>query len=204
MMTFTEGCPPGRSQDLTCAELFVGGSNSGFWQLRLLWIENLIESNVLKCQKTAVIFYHESTAVFGFILTQAVIIKLMTTSHPIEGNFTSDFPEDSKTEADEKIVIDRLLVNKLTELLINSIYSVHVSRRSEIFLTSLDMHLAENSISNKNNKASHEFTEKSSLLLESYQKAVPKLLGKAESSLEEAIDLINLVVSASETGDDNG
>ena len=66
----------------------------------------------------------------------------MTTSHHIEGNCTSDFPEDSKTEADEKIVIDRLLVNKLTELLINSIYSVHVSRRSEIFLTSLDMHLA--------------------------------------------------------------
>ena len=128
----------------------------------------------------------------------------MTTFHPIEGNFTSDFPENSKAEADEKIVIDKLLLNKLTELLINSIYSVHVSRRSEIFLTSLDMHLAENSVSNKNNKASHEFSEKSSLLLESYQKAVPKLLGKAESCLEEAIDLINLVVSASEAGGDNG
>jgi hypothetical protein len=128
----------------------------------------------------------------------------MTTSHPIGGNFVSDFSEDSKTEADDKIVIDRLLVNKLTELLINSIYSVHVSRRSEIFLTSLDMHLAENSISNKNNKASHEFAEKSSLLLESYQKAVPKLLGKAESCLEEAIDLINLIVSASEAGGENG
>ena len=127
----------------------------------------------------------------------------MTTSQFIEENFTSDFPEDSKTEADKKIVIDKLLVNKLTELLINSIYSVHISRRSEIFLTSLDVHLAENSISNKNNKASHEFTEKSSLLLESYQKAVPKLLGKAESSLEEAIDLINLIVSASEAEGDN-
>jgi hypothetical protein len=138
---------------------------------------------------------------FGFILAQAVIIKLMTTSHPIEGNFASHFLKDS--EANDKIVIDKLLVNKLTELLINSIYSIHVSRRSEIFLTSLDMHLAENSISNKNNKASHEFTEKSSLLLESYQKAVPKLLGKAESSLEEAIDLINLIVSASEAGGDN-
>jgi len=141
---------------------------------------------------------------FGLILIQAVIIKLMTTSHPIEGNFTSDFPKDFETEADGNIVIDKLLVNKLTELLINSIYSVHVSRRSEIFLTSLDMHLAENLISNKNNKASHEFTEKSSLLLESYQKAVPKLLGKAESSLEEAIDLINLIVSASEAGGENG
>ena len=128
----------------------------------------------------------------------------MTTSHFIEENFTSDFPEDSKTEADKKIVIDKLLVNKLTELLINSIYSVHISRRSEIFLTSLDMHLAENSISNKNNKASHEFTEKSSLLLESYQKAVPKLLGKAESYFEEAIDLINLIVSASEAEGQNG
>ncbi|MBD0308800.1 MAG: hypothetical protein ICV80_11960 [Microcoleus sp. T1-bin1] len=128
----------------------------------------------------------------------------MTTFHSIEGNFTSDFPENSKAEADEKIVIDKLLVNKLTELLINSIYSVHVSRRSEIFLTSLDMHLAENSVSNKNNKASDEFTQKSSLLLESYQKAVPKLLGKAENCLEEAIDLINLVVSASEAGGNNG
>ena len=88
--------------------------------------------------------------------------------------------------------------------MINSIYSVHISRRSEIFLTSLDMHLAENSVSNKNNKASREFTEKSSLLLESYQKAVPKLLGKVESCLEEAIDLINLVVSASEAEGDNG
>jgi hypothetical protein len=83
----------------------------------------------------------------------------MITSHPIEGNFTSNFSEDSEREAEEKIVIDKLLVNKLTELLINSIYSVHVSRRSEIFLTSLDMHLAENSASNKNNKASYEFTE---------------------------------------------
>ena len=128
----------------------------------------------------------------------------MTTSHLIEGNFTSNFSKDSEAEADEKIVIDKLLVNKLTELLINSIYSVHVSRRSEIFLTSLDMHLAENSISNKNNKASHEFTEKSSLLLDSYQKAVPKLLGKAESCLEEAIDLINFIVSASEAGAENG
>ncbi len=128
----------------------------------------------------------------------------MSTSQPIRGNFASDFPEDSEAEADSKIVIDKLLVNKLSELLINSIYSVHLSRRSEIFLTSLDMHLAENLISNKNNKASHEFTEKSSLLLESYQKAVPKLLGKAESCLEEAIDLINLVVSASEAGGENG
>jgi len=100
----------------------------------------------------------------------------MTTSHLIGGNFASDFPKDSEAEIDNNIVIDKLLVNKLTELLINSIYSVHISRRSEIFLTSLDMHLAENSISNKNNKASHEFIEKSSLLLESYQKAVPKLL----------------------------
>jgi hypothetical protein len=122
----------------------------------------------------------------------------MITSHPIGGNFAADFPKDSEADADDKIVIDKLLVNKLTELLINSIYSVHVSRRSEIFLTSLDMHLAENSISNKNNKASHEFTEKSSLLLESYQKDVPKSLGKAESCLGEAIDLINLIVSASE------
>ena len=127
----------------------------------------------------------------------------MTTSHLIGKNFTSDFPKNSEAEANDNIVIDKLLVNKLTELLINSIYSVHISRRSEIFLTSLDMHLAENSISNKNNKASHEFTEKSSLLLASYQKAVPKLLGKAESSLEEAIDLINLIVSSSEAGGEN-
>ena len=128
----------------------------------------------------------------------------MTTSHLIGGNFVSDFPKDSEAEADDKIVIDKLLINKLTELLISSIYSVHISRRSEIFLTSLDMHLAENSISNKNNKASHEFIEKSSLLLESYQKAVPKLLGKAENCLEEAIDLINLIVSASEAECNNG
>ena len=90
---------------------------------------------------------------FGFILIQAVIIKLMTTSHPVEGTFASDFSKDSEAEAEDKIVIDKLFVNKLTELLINSIYSVHISRRSEIFLTSLDMHLAKNSVSHKNNKA---------------------------------------------------
>jgi hypothetical protein len=138
------------------------------------------------------------------MLIQAVIIKLMTTSHLIGENFTSDFPKDSEAEADDKIVIDKLLVNKLTELLITSIYSVHVSRRSEIFLTSLDMHLAQYSISNKNDIACREFTEKSSLLLESYQEDIPKLLGKAESCLGEAIDLINLIVSASEAESDNG
>jgi len=107
-------------------------------------------------------------------------------------------------EANDKIVIDKLLVNKLTELLITSIYNVHVSRRSEIFLTSLDMHLAQDSISNKNDITRREFTEKSTLLLESYQEDVPKSLGKAESCLGEALDLINLVVSASEAEGDNG
>jgi hypothetical protein len=58
---------------------------------------------------------------FGFILTQAVIIKLMTTSHPLGENFVSDFSKDSQAEANDKIVIDKVLVNKLTELLINSI-----------------------------------------------------------------------------------
>jgi hypothetical protein len=108
-------------------------------------------------------------------------------------------------EANDKIVIDKLLVNKLTELLITSIYNVHTSRRSEIFLTSLDIHLAQYSISHKNDndQARREFTEKSSLLLESYQEDVPKSLGKAESCLGEAIDLINLVVSASEAGVNN-
>jgi len=127
----------------------------------------------------------------------------MTTSHFIEENFTSDFLEDSKTEADKKIVIDKLLVNKLTELLINSIYSVHVSRRSEIFLTSLDMHLSEDLISNKKEIVRCDFAEKSLLLLQSYQKDVPKMLGNAERCLGDAIDLINLVVSASEAEGDN-
>jgi hypothetical protein len=128
----------------------------------------------------------------------------MTISHPIGGNFVSDFSKNSEAEADDKIVIDKLLVNKLTELLINSIYSVHVSRRSEIFLTSLDMHLAQDLISNKKEIVRRDFTEKSLLLLESYQKDVPKLLGKAESCLGEAIDLINLIVSASEAEVNNG
>jgi hypothetical protein len=133
-----------------------------------------------------------------------VIIKLLTTSHLIGGNLALNVPKDSEADADNKIVIDKLLVNKLTELLINSIYSVNVSRRSEIFLTSLDMHLAQDSISNKNDPARRDFTEKSSLLLESYRKDVPKLLGKAESCLGEAIDLINLIVSASEAEFNNG
>lgn len=141
---------------------------------------------------------------FGFIFTEAVIIKLMTTSHLIGENFASDFPKDSEAEADNNIVIDKLLVNKLTELLINSIYSVHTSRRSEIFLTSLDMHLAEDLISNKKEIVRSEFAEKSLLLLASYQKDVPKLLGNAERCLGDAIDLINLVVSASEAESDNG
>jgi hypothetical protein len=122
----------------------------------------------------------------------------MSTSNLIGGNFASDVPKDFDGDTDDKIVIDKLLVNKLSELLITSIYSVHTSRRSEIFLTSLDMHLADFSISNKNDTACREFTEKSSLLLESYQEDVPKSLGKAESCLGEAIDLINLIVSANE------
>jgi hypothetical protein len=128
----------------------------------------------------------------------------MATSHFIGGNFASNVPKDFEADTDDKIVIDKLLVNKLTELLINSIYSVHVSRRSEFFLTSLDMHLTDFSISNKNDAACREFTEKSSLLLESYQKDVPKSLGNAESCLGEAIDLINLIVSASEAEVNNG
>jgi hypothetical protein len=128
----------------------------------------------------------------------------MSTSNLIGGNEASNVPKDFEADTDDKIVIDKLLVNKLTELLINSIYSVHVSRRSEIFLTSLDMHLADFSISNKNDAGCREFTEKSSLLLESYQKDVPKSLGKAESCLGEAIDLINLIVSASEAEGGNG
>ncbi len=128
----------------------------------------------------------------------------MATSHFIGENFASDVPKDFSADTDDKIVIDKLLVNKLTELLINYIYSVHLSRRSEIFLTSLDMHLADYSISHKNDIVCREFTEKSSLLLESYQKDVPKSLGKAESCLGEAIDLINLIVSASEAEVNNG
>jgi hypothetical protein len=128
----------------------------------------------------------------------------MTTSHFIGGNFALDVPKDFEADTDDKIVIDKLLVNKLTELLINSIYSVHVSRRSEIFLTSLDMHLAQDLISDKKEIVRRDFTEKSLLLLESYQKDVPKSLGKAESCLGEAIDLINLIVSASEAEVNNG
>jgi hypothetical protein len=128
----------------------------------------------------------------------------MTTSHLIGENFASNVPKDFETDADRKIFIDKILVNKLTELLITSIYSVHTSRRSEIFLTSLDMHLAQYSISNKNDTVCREFIEKSALLLEFYQEDVPKSLGKAESCLGEAIDLINLIVSASVAEVNNG
>jgi hypothetical protein len=121
---------------------------------------------------------------------------------------TEDCPDGRSQDltcakADGKIVIDKMLVNKLTELLITSIYSVHTSRRCEIFLTSLDMHLSEDLISNKKEIVRCDFAEKSLLLLQSYQKDVPKMLGKAESCLGEAIDLINLVVSASEVEGDN-
>ncbi len=81
----------------------------------------------------------------------------MTTSYLIGGNEASDVPKDLEANADDTIVIDKLLVNKLTELLINSIYGVQVSRHSEIFLTSLDMHLAQDSISNKNDAARRRF-----------------------------------------------
>jgi hypothetical protein len=127
-------------------------------------------------------------------------LKIMT--------LTGDCPDGRSqdltcAEADGKIVIDKMLVNKLTELLITSIYSVHSSRRSEIFLTSLDMHLSEDLVSNKKEIVRCDFAEKSLLLLQSYQKDVPKMLGNAESCLGEAIDLINLVVSASESESDN-
>jgi len=147
----------------------------------------------------------------GAINTEQVTASPTVQTQPLElknYDITGDCPEGRSQDltcagADGKIVIDKMLVNKLTELLIISIYSVHTSRRSEIFLTSLDMHLAQYSISNKNDKAGREFTEKSALLLESYQEDVPKSLGKAESCLGEALDLINLVVSAGEAGVSN-
>jgi len=122
--------------------------------------------------------------------------------------FTEDCPEGRSqdltcAEADSKIVIDKILVNKLTELLITSIYSVHSIRRSEIFLTSLDRYLSEDLISNKKEIVRCDFAEKSLLLLQSYQKDVSKMLGNAERSLGDAIDLINLVVSANEVEGDN-
>jgi hypothetical protein len=85
----------------------------------------------------------------------------MTTSHLIGENFASNVPKNFEADTEDKIVIDKLLVNKLIELLITSIYNVHTSRRSEIFLTSLDVHLAQDSISNKNDAARRDFTEKS-------------------------------------------
>jgi hypothetical protein len=52
-------------------------------------------------------------AVF-WIHAQAVIIKLMTTSHLIGGNEALDVPKDFEADTDDKIVIDKLLVNQLT------------------------------------------------------------------------------------------
>jgi hypothetical protein len=49
----------------------------------------------------------------------------MSTSNLIGGNFASDVPKNFEADTDDTIVIDKLLVNKLTELLITSIYSVH-------------------------------------------------------------------------------
>lgn len=66
-----------------------------------------------------------------------------------------------------------------------------------------DMHLSEDLVSNKKEIVRCDFAEKSLLLLQFYQKDVPKMLGNAERSLGDAIDLINLVVSASESEGDN-
>jgi hypothetical protein len=38
----------------------------------------------------------------------------MTTSHLIGGNEASDVPKNFEADTDDKIVIDKLLVNKLT------------------------------------------------------------------------------------------
>ena len=38
----------------------------------------------------------------------------MSTSHFIGGNFAANVPKDSEADTDDKIVIDKLLVNKLT------------------------------------------------------------------------------------------
>ena len=64
--------------------------------------------------------------------------------------------------------------------------------------------LSEDLISNKKEIVRCDFAEKSLLLLQSYQKDVPKWLRNAEMCLGAAIDLINLVVSASEAEGDNG
>jgi hypothetical protein len=72
----------------------------------------LIE-NIINAKKPLSLIKARLAAVF-WIHAQAVIIKLMTTSHFIGGNFTSNVPKDLEADTDDKIVIDKLLVNKLT------------------------------------------------------------------------------------------
>jgi hypothetical protein len=45
----------------------------------------------------------------------------MTTSHLIGGNEASDVPKDFEADTDGKIVIDKILVNKLT-LAVDNVY----------------------------------------------------------------------------------
>jgi hypothetical protein len=106
---------------------------------------------------------------------------------------TEDCPQGrsqnlTSAESDDKIFIDKEAVNKLTELLINSICNLHEMRRSEIFLASLDLHLSHELLSKKG--IGRESTEKSLILLDAYQEVVPPLLKNIDGWLRDANNLL--------------
>jgi hypothetical protein len=76
--------------------------------------EKLNRSRTYQRQKTAVCDLKPTYPAVFWIHTQAVIIKRMATSHFIGENFASDIPKDFEADTEDKIVIDKLLVNKLT------------------------------------------------------------------------------------------
>lgn len=92
---------------------------------------------------------------------------------------------------DDKIVIDRETLGELLALVSQCALDLVNPRDNEIFLTSLDIHLS---------KSDSPEARKSLLLLNHYRDVAPEALGDIAEWLEEARQLINVVLAASEMG----
>jgi hypothetical protein len=91
----------------------------------------------------------------------------------------------------DKVVIDRKTLEKLRTTLRCCIDNIAGDRDCEIFLTSLDLYLSEE----KKPSAS-----KSLLLLNHYRDVVPESLEEVEDWLQEAKEIINVILAATAGG----
>jgi hypothetical protein len=98
------------------------------------------------------------------------------------------------SESDDKIVVDRQTFKKLFLLLGRCANNLMMSRRNEIFLTSLKNYLPD---------FETDEASKSLLLLGIWLDVVPEALEETAGWLDEAKEIMNVILSASKLGGRN-